>query len=429
MVAVLATLFTVSCNKEPNLIGLDLLPGSDRLGLNFTDTSSIVAYTIAEEPIITKYLALSLAGHLNDEIFGKSEAEFYTQFNLSASGISFGDDPVVDSIVLTLVYYGVYGDSVTQHTFDVYRINEDLIPDTTKIYYSNSEVEYNPEPIGTATFVPNFKEADSIDGKKINPHLRITLSSDFGQEILNSDADTRSNNEKFVKAFKGLLVKPQPVLSGVGSIISFNLLDDYSRVNIFYHKLNDTIAKQALFPINSTCVRYNKYNHFEFAGADSQFLSQLSGNTTSGDSRVFLQGMSAAKVELRIPYLGNISKVKKMAVNEAILVLSNENPDREILAPSALLGLRAYYKPDSVGSLRDETIGSAYFGGRYVNDKEYRFRVTKYVQDRIMNPDAPDYGLTLFISGAAISGSRVVLRGPGSEQNRMKLLIYYTELD
>jgi hypothetical protein len=139
--------------------------------------------------------------------------------------------------------------------------------------------------------------------------------------------------------------------------------------------------------------------------------------------------MSAAKVELRIPYLGNISKVKKMAVNEAILVLSNENPDREILAPSALLGLQTYDSIGKVVNLRDETIGSAYFGGRYLNDKEYRFRVTKYVQDRIMNPDAPDYGLTLFISGAAISGSRVVLRGPGSEQNRMKLLIYYTELD
>lgn len=426
MVAALATLFIVSCNKEPNLIGLDLLPGSDRLGLNFTDTSSIVAYTVKEDSLSTEGLSQNQAGYLIDEIFGNSEASFYTQFNLSASGISFGDDPVIDSIVLTMVYNGVYGDSLAQHTFNVYEIADTL--SFYLDYNAFSSTPYETQPIGTATFVPNFKEADSIDGKYVKPHLRITLSSEYGQEILNSDDDTRSSNINFVKKFKGLLVKPEPVVSGSGSMIYFNLLDDYSRVNIFYHKLNDTIAKQALFPINSNCVRYNQYNHFDFIGADPQYQNQRDGDTTSGNERVFLQSMSAAKVKLRIPYLGNIPVREKMAVNEAILVLTNENPDRPFNAP-VQLAMRALSDSGTYIVLPDESIGSAYFGGRYVNKKEYRFRVTKYVQDRLMNPDEPDYGLMLIVAGGALNADRVVLSGPASEQNRMKLLIYYTELD
>lgn len=426
MVAALAALFTVSCNKEPNLIGLDLLPGSDRLGLNFTDTSSIVAYTVKEDSLSTEGLSQTQAGYLIDEIFGNSEASFYTQFNLSASGISFGDDPVIDSIVFTMVYNGVYGDSSTQHTFNVYEITDTL--SFYQDYYAFSSTPYDAVPIGTATFVPNFEEADSIDGQYVKPHLRITLSSEYGQEILNSDDDTRSSNINFVRKFKGLLVKPEPVVSAPGSMIYFNLLDDYSRINIFYHKLNDTIAKQALFPINSNCIRYNKYNHFEFAGADPDYISQRAGDTITGNQRVFLQSMSAAKVKLRIPYLGNIPIREKMAVNEAILVLTNEDPDRPFDAP-VQLAMRALNDTGAYVVLSDESIGSAYFGGRYVNNKEYRFRITKYVQDRLMNPDEPDYGLMLIVAGGALNASRVVLNGPGSQESRMKLLIYYTELD
>ncbi|HCT69840.1 MAG TPA: hypothetical protein DF409_01020 [Bacteroidales bacterium] len=74
----------------------------------------------------------------------------------------------------------------------------------------------------------------------------------------------------------------------------------------------------------------------------------------------------------------------------------------------------------------DENIGSAYFGGKYINNSEYRFRLTKYVQDRMRYPEAEDHGLMMVIAGSSLTANRAVIKGPASSNNRVKLVIYYT---
>jgi hypothetical protein len=141
-----------------------------------------------------------------------------------------------------------------------------------------------------------------------------------------------------------------------------------------------------------------------------------------------MQAMAGSKVKLRIPYLGNISQNAQIAVNEAILVLTNNEPESVFAAP-ALLAIRALSDSSTYLILPDETIGSAYLGGSYINNKEYRFRITKYVQDRITYPDVEDNGLMLITSGGSLSANRLVLNGPDNPSDRMKLVIYYTLIE
>lgn len=425
LAAFVAVLIFVSCNKEPNLVGLDLLPEGDRLNMSFIDTSTIIAYTVKEDPLRTDELSTNLLGYLNDAIFGNTLASIYTQYNLPTNNVSFGANPVADSVVLSLVYSGIYGDSLSQHTVRVFELADTM--STKAEYYSNSTKATLPIQIGEATFVPNLKTADSVNGNKVSPHLRITLSPEFSNRLISADSETLSANSFFTEVFKGLYITADPVTSNAsGAILYFNLLDDMSKITVHYH--NDTDTSSISLPINANCGRFNKYIHYHYNGAVPELLQQFAGDTASGSNRVFMQAMAGAKVKLRIPYLKNIPENARIAVNEALLIITDDEPDN-IFAPPAQLAMRALDDKGAYVVLPDETIGSVYFGGRYVNNKEYRFRITKYVQDRMSNPDAKDNGLMMIIAGSSLSGNRVVLKGPASTNGRMKLVIYYTLIE
>lgn len=425
LAAFVAVLIFASCNKEPNLIGLDLLPEGDRLNMSFIDTSTIIAYTVREDSLRTDELSTNLLGYLNDPVFGNVLASIYTQYNLPTNNVSFGVNPVADSVVLSLVYNGVYGDSLSQHTVRVFELADTM--SLAASYYSNSTIASMPNQIGEATFVPNFKTADSVNGEARPPHLRITLSQEFSNRLISADSATLSSNSFFTEVFKGLFITADPVTSNSsGAILYFNLLDNISKITVHYH--NDSDTSSISLPINANCGRFNTYNHYQYNGASPELLQQFAGDTASGNNRVFMQAMAGAKVKLRMPYLKNIPENARIAVNEAILIITDDEPDN-VFAPPVQLAMRALDDTGAYLVLPDETIGSVYFGGRYVNKKEYRFRLTKYVQDRMSNPDTKDNGLMMVIAGSSLSGNRVVLKGPANTTGRMKLLIYYTLIE
>ena len=426
MAALVAVAIIVSCNKEPDLIGLDLLPEGDRLNMSFTDTSTIMAYSVREDALRTENLSSNLLGYLNDPVFGSTKASFYSQYRLPTNNFSFGDNPVADSIVFTLVYNGVYGDSLTQHTVQVFELADTL--STYDQYYAYSTMPVLPTPIGEATFVPNLKEADSVDGQAVKPHLRVTLTQEFANRLISADTLTLSSNKYFGEVFKGLFIDAAPIASGSpGSILHFNLLDEMSRVTLYYHNDEDTAAS-IKFLINSSSHRFNNYDHYDYASAAPELLQQFAGDTTTSHDRVYLQSMGGSKVKLKMPWLDNIPQNANIAVNEALLIFTDNEPEGVFKSPG-LLALRALSDTGSYLVMPDENISASYFGGRYINSKEYQFRITKYIQDRMMYPDLPDNGLMLLIPGGSLTSNRLILNGPAHPTDRMKLVIYYTLIE
>jgi hypothetical protein len=418
-------LAAISCQKEPDLIGLDLLPIEDNLYIDYTDTSTVVAYTLREDSLRTDELAINLLGSISDPVFGTTTASIYTQYRLSKNNVTFGENAVADSMVLTLAYKGVYGDSLASKTIRVYEIAESLDYDTS--YYSYHTVPALPELIGEATFVPNLKEADSIDGNYMPPHMRIVLTQEFANKIINADTSVLKTDESFQEVFKGLFItSDQSTTTGTGSILYFNLLDAVSRLKLYYHNSTDTTTID--FPIGSYSARFNNYNHYDYAGADPLLMQQFNGDTLPGNQRLYIQAMAGAKVKLRIPYLKALAAQKRIAVNEAVLVVSVEDTTGAFLVPSQL-ALKKITEDGNYTSLPDEDEGSAFIDGVSKSGKEYHFRITRYIQDRLLNPDDPDYGLMMFAYGSSLTGNRVTLNGPGTAERKMRLLIYYTIVD
>ncbi|MCO5264999.1 MAG: DUF4270 domain-containing protein [Lentimicrobium sp.] len=421
----IASIVITSCQKEPNLIGLDLLPTGEYLNLDYTDTSTLIAYTLREDSLRTDELSLNLLGSIADPVFGTTTASIYTQYKLVKNNLTFGENAVADSMVLTLVYKGIYGDSSAQKTIRVYEMADTINYDSA--YYSTRTIATLPELIGEATFVPNLNEADSIDGVKMPPHMRVVLTQEFANKIINADTNDLANNENFNRVFKGLYITSEDATSpGTGSILYLDLLDAVSRLKLYYHNSEDTTS--ITFSIGSGSARFNHYDHFGYNGADPILIQQFNGDTTSGQQKLFVQAMGGAKIKLRIPYLKAIAENKKIAVNEALLIIKSDDTSGVYKMPP-VLAMRKLNESGEYSTLPDEIEGSSFIGGTASGNKEYRFRITQYVQNRLLNPDEPDYGLMIIGAGSSISGNRAVLKGPGNETGAMKLVIYYTLVD
>ena len=119
-----------SCEKEPGEIGLAIQPPDDKLEVRYTDTSSLVSYSVIEDSVKTDEMSINLLGSMYDPVFGKTTASFATQLRMANAGVDFGVNPQVDSLVLSLVYVSYYGDLLTQQTLHIYELDEDIFIDS-----------------------------------------------------------------------------------------------------------------------------------------------------------------------------------------------------------------------------------------------------------------------------------------------------------
>ena len=136
VVATLA-LALASCKKSPDTIGNNLISNDDYFEIYKTDTVEVVCHSYLDS-VSTGNVINVLLGSMNDPVFGGSEAGFYTQFRPSVAGQSFGNNPVLDSLVLQLSVTNYYGDTTVFQTVHAFELSDTLSVLST--YYNTSEV-------------------------------------------------------------------------------------------------------------------------------------------------------------------------------------------------------------------------------------------------------------------------------------------------
>jgi len=186
--------------------------------------------------------------------------------------------------------------------------------------------------------------------------------------------------------------------------------------------------------MNDSTVHFGTFNHFDYAGAESNLKEQLTGNQASTKEILYAQAGAGIKTVLNFPYLRETFKDKKVVIHRAALVIShkdNDDPMKNYFPPNAL----HITSPDTamiLGLLHDYYLGSDYFGGRYnQTNKEYAFNITWYIQ-MLVDGRIDNYSLNLFVSPSATYFSRLMIYGtnPISDRNkRLQLRINYTVID
>jgi hypothetical protein len=421
-----------ACKDDDNNLGLNLQPPNDKLNIVYSDTTKVVAYSQLVDSIRSDETSTTLLGSLLDPVFGKTTASFYTQFRLSKSSHSFGDNPVADSLVLTLLYDGSYGDSTAEITLKVHEMAGQIHPDTN--YYSNQSVALKQTLLAQKTFVPNYEDSVIVLGDTLIPHLRVNLgqiSSELVDRLINIPADSMETNESFLNYFYGLYVSAEPTIFN-GQLIYFDLVASLSRMTIYYH--NDTEDSLRFdYVINANCARFGHFEH-DYSLASQAFKAQvLDKDTALGQATCYAQSLSGVKTFVRFPNIRNYYDNGKIAINEARLFVNCFQSDPDLPVATNLILVQ---KADSAGYIvtLDQLEGSDYYGGEYDSKKNgYWFRITLTIQDLLQSTD-PDNGFEIYLSGGAVNAERVLLSGPDplllpQEEDRMKLVITYTEID
>lgn len=426
--------FLFSC-EEPDIVGLEVQPPNDKMDVVF-DTITLVAYSVKEDSIRTDETVYNLLGSNEDPVFGKNSASFYSQFRLSSDNVNFGTNlhPDLDSIILSLAYKGIYGDTSAQQTVKVYELAENIYKDS--VYYSNREILTTGVSLASKTFVPNLKDSVIVGGEKQAPQLRIRLSDELGQRFLDASGSTSlSDNTNFLEFFKGIYVTNLPAI-GTGAIMYFDMLNSLSKITLYYH--NDTTdSLKYNFVSNELCARINHFNHSKYQYADSYLLSEISGDTTKGDSILYLQSMAGLKIRIQYPYIRDLIKNGRIAINKADLIVSvDDNPvygNLSTYSPPAQLVL-IEEQNGLIRFLLDQYEGMSYYGGAYNSSKkEYKFNIARHIQQVVDGPEhngKENLGLYLvvWLADRPNKANRVVLNGTKRHSGNLRLQITYTKL-
>ncbi|MDR2970331.1 MAG: DUF4270 domain-containing protein [Bacteroidales bacterium] len=424
-------LFSQSCKKEINSIGLNFK--DDLLKATFTDTTTLVAYSVKEDTLLnTTGLIYNFLGWLKDEVFGTTTACIYTQFIPEGNSLNAGNNPTLDSIVLTLRYSGdFYGDTLKPFIIKVYELKEDILPSNT--YLQNSSIEYFPDNL---TYVPEFRPIHTPNKSMMDTmeaHLRIRLQDELGKKIL-ENTDKLQTPEKFKDFFKGLYICAEPYQNN-GSMVNFTLTSALSGIQIYYNNGSE----QKLFSLiinNQDAVRFNSYHH-EYENGNSNFVKQvLQKDTTKGKEVLYLQSMGGIKTKISFPYLKKTFENKKIVINKAELVITNigEKEELSLYPPPIRLGVQGLNASGITVVLPDDEsfTSTSYWGGIYNEEtNEYRFRITRYIQDIILRDNFKPY-INLVVRGAAANANRLLVRGtnplnPSDTASRLRLELFYTE--
>ena len=109
------SLFFYSCDESGQL-GLEVQPSSDKIEIfnaSLNQNSSNPSFLLTTESVDSLRSdepSSLLLGAIDDPIFGENLGAFITNLSLSQSNIDLGNNPVVDSVVMSYSYSGYYGD-------------------------------------------------------------------------------------------------------------------------------------------------------------------------------------------------------------------------------------------------------------------------------------------------------------------------------
>ena len=349
LVSVFFIFLIFSCDKDFTSIDSDVI--SSENAINFSTSSidyPLVASNLRLNPVKSNNLPSFMLGYNNNPIFGESKASFLGQVIPAEFSPSFGENVVLDSVVLTIPYYSrgvetsedgdisyeidsIFGNSPTK--LYVYKSNfylRDFDPSgdfsDAQNYYSNgalsnseyinqaeieAELLYESGVIGDGSdeFIPSSERIDltlldslgeSYVSSSIAPAIRLKLNNpndNFWQSVFfeNEGNPELINPNTFKEFFRGLYIKADGVNSE-GSMMMLNFASSNTKLTIHY--TSETSSDSDTDSGGTTTETITSQNEYVLNFTDNlvniyenNFQVDVSApNTLEGDERLYLKG-------------------------------------------------------------------------------------------------------------------------------------------
>jgi hypothetical protein len=423
-----AIFLSVSCKKKETMLGGSAYDPTELLNAGAIDTFTLNAYTIIDDSIITKNPSLNVLGEMNDPVFGKVNASFYTQIRLAAASPVFGDlsQITIDSFVLAMSFADYTGTNATQ-TFEVYELNEDISSDTAVKYYEFDTLnvkQINLVMPGKGTFKPDPIGDVIVDTVAVAPQMRLPLDTNLARTLMGA-ANTGgyfSSNDIFTSYFKGLNIRvnnpPQSV--GQGAVYSFDMRSSASKLTIYYKKIE--LVNGVLTPVRKSydfVINENSqmFNHVEFDRAGTK-IQQLVDNPTNGSQEFYTQAFGARAV-IEIPSLKDLPKTA--VIHKAVLDLPIQYQTGSIYNP----GFQVFL----FNKLASNPKLSRVLYSPVISDftKSITVDMRSYIQNIVVGKEEIE-PIYISPSRSIASMDRIIFNGPNTiNKVKPKLYIIYTE--
>jgi hypothetical protein len=393
-----------SCKKkdDDSVLGLDVQPTNDLLGVTISDSASIFMHTQKVDSVRTYNDQYKYLGSTIDPVFGRTDASIYTNYSISnnLTNVSFGSNPVLDSAEMLIRYVGQFlGDTATTLNYEVYLLNEKLQNNTP--YYTNKHFSRSTNPINTG--ITKFR----VIGTYL--YLVLPLDHNMAQYILQTPANL-TNNTAFQNANKGFYITTANTntLSPVnkGAIKRFDLDDEFSGVNLYYHDGSSTSAKGKSFQFtfrNNDALRINNIKHNYAAGAITNLYDQITGagtaDTIKGNTNVYLNCFGGTRTRVYLPYMKAFSDSQNVSISRAELIIKVDETNgysANFAYPQnlALIACNANGVEELVWDQLETSDFVKYDGSYDATNKQYVFNIARQMQ-KIITDKITNYGFYL----------------------------------
>jgi hypothetical protein len=457
-----------SCTKvDTTDLGNELIPAVDNVhtfetvldvetdNFLFPDTTRLTGSSLH---------ALGIIG--DDPEFGHTDAAVYAAFNPSTYGVHpFGNKDsliAVDSVVLSLAYGGLYGDSNSIERFEVFQIDPAANNFKDSIYrISQPDFAVLPAVLGGKDV--DFKSLNDsvtyVQGKDtvrtIN-ELRIRLDNSFAQQFINYDtANHYKTDSTFKIYFKGLAIRTNNASAAKNGLAYVNLASTTNTRLTFYRRMKNGST------IDTTTTVFSYTD-----GTQANLIRRTAAhgyktyleNGMANDDKVYLQTAPGSYATVKIPGLDTFKNVNRVIHRAELVIEQVESIQDAIYTPPTLLFIDAINAAgDSTFTIRNDFIYTGTGGGYDVaslggvlNNKKYTFTLTRYLQSvvtkklpyytlRIYAPffadpyyQLPDGTsrtlLTYLFVNSPIASGRLVAGGGSHPTQKMKVRIIYSKI-
>jgi hypothetical protein len=406
-----------SCKKKTNPLGSSVLDSESLLNSKGVDTFQLKTYTVEQDSVFSMDPEFNILGSYNDEVYGKVEANFYTQLTLSGFSPNFGNlnDLAIDSAVMSFEYGGYYGD-ITEQLFEVYEISDELTRDSS--YLRSSVVNVEPQqlvPINEGLITPNPLKVAIVGTDTLDPQLRIPLDTVFARDLLQL-AQNSTNDEDFLQSFKGLHFKVNNGFQapGEGTALYLATTNPNSKLTVYYSSSTESASYD--FIVTGPAI---DFNHVETDYSGTR-VEQVINDHSLGQTEFYAQSFTTrAKIEFN-----SIDSLPESAViHSAILELPVSYYQGSNFYPSSAVTVSF-----EIGT--EGTRFSLYPDGLSFNSsrKSYVIDLRGYIQ-RIVQGDLPNSGLFIAPRKYNTTVERILFNGVNTpNKNKPKLSIVYTVL-
>lgn len=379
----MALFFVSSCEEGPTKIGSEILPASDFVTINSTDTLGLRSYTMYNNSVPTTSPVYALVGNTYDPYFGTTTAEFVSQVRLGSSW-DFGEI-TIDSVKLNLQLVTVHGENTA--TGSILRLSEisDQLYDTAT-YYSNT-------PAPTTGFEVSA-QLPVLTPDTIN-NISVTLPVKFGEYIIRDTTQLFYSTTKpdFRSYFKGLNFslegQSEPLIIGFTTVSQAAVTGAYSNYFVFY--MHDTAYIHYLYYLVLDAIHPNAcFNKFErdFTTAEPDKKIGHINDTIYRDTLTYIQSLNGLYARVVFPGLDSVRKLLsngRFSINKARLEVPVYYDGDRYSETTVPLSLRLRYtdkdgiKSDVPDYLLD--VNHSFFDGTlHTQDSTYYFNIPSFIQ-------------------------------------------------